>query len=146
MEIRKLASKDIDPVVELWYKTSVIAHSFISDDYWRKNKEAMASEYLPNSETYLALESGKIVGFVSMAENFLAAIFVDNETQGKGVGSSLLNFVKNKRTAIQLNVYEKNKKSVDFYKNQGFAIKSVSKEEVTNENEFLMEWTRDSEC
>lgn len=70
MEIRKLALKDIEIVVELWYKTSIIAHNFISNDYWRKNKEAMASEYLPNSETYLAIENGAIVGFVAMVEDF----------------------------------------------------------------------------
>ncbi len=142
MEIKKLASKDIETVVELWYKTSIIAHNFISNDYWEKNKEAMASEYLPNSDTYLALENGKIVGFVTMVEDFLAAIFVDNKTQGKGVGKSLLNYVKDKRTAIQLKVYEKNKKSLNFYKSQEFVIKSANKEEETGENELLMEWTR----
>ena len=47
MEIRKLASKNIETVVELWYNTSIIAHNFISEDYWKKNKEAMASKYLP---------------------------------------------------------------------------------------------------
>ncbi len=102
----------------------------------------MASEYLPNSDTYLALENGKIVGFVTMVEDFLAAIFVDNKTQGKGVGKSLLNYVKDKRTAIQLKVYEKNKKSLNFYKSQEFVIKSANKEEETGENELLMEWTR----
>lgn len=142
MEIRKLASKDIEIVVELWYKTSIIAHNFISNDYWKKNKEAMASEYLPNSETYLAIENGAIVGFVAMVEDFLAAIFVDNKMQGKGVGKSLLNFIKDKRAVIHLKVYEKNKKSVDFYKSQRFVIKSANKEDETDENEFLMEWTR----
>jgi len=142
MEIRKLASKDIGTVVELWYKTSIIAHNFVADDYWEKHKEMMASKYLPNSDTYLALEDEKIIGFVTMVEDFLAAIFVDNKTQGKGVGKSLLNYVKDKRTTIQLKVYEKNKKSLGFYKSQGFLVKSANKEKETGENEFLMEWTR----
>ncbi len=142
MKQRKLAAKDIETVVDLWYKTSINAHNFISDDYWRENKKAMASEYLPNSETYLALENGKTVGFVSMVEDTLAALFVDINFQGKGVGKSLLNFVKAKRTAVRLTVYEKNEKSVDFYKKQGFVIQSVNKEEETDENELLMEWKR----
>lgn len=62
--------------------------------------------------------------------------------QGKGVGKSLLNFVKDKRRVIHLKVYEKNKKSVDFYKSQGFVIKSANKEDETDENELLMGWTR----
>lgn len=142
MEIRKLVSEDIDIVVELWYRTSIIAHDFIPNDYWRNNKQAMAFEYLPNSETYLAIENGEIVGFVAMIENFLAAIFVDNKIQGQGIGKSLLNFVKHKRAKIQLNVYEKNIKSIDFYKGQGFILQSINQEEKTGEDEFLMEWTR----
>lgn len=142
MRIRKLTSKDIEAVVELWYKTSIIAHNFIPKSYWKKNKETMASEYLPNSDTYLALEKGKIVGFVSMIENFLAAIFVDNKIQGKGIGKSLLDFVKSQKINIQLKVYQKNTKAISFYKSQGFAIKSINIEIETSEKELLMEWTK----
>lgn len=142
MEIRKLTSEDIEIVVDLWYTTSVVAHDFISDRYWKQNREAMATEYLPNSETYLALEKGEIVGFVAMVGDLLAAIFVDNTFQGKGVGKSLLNYVKEKRMAIELKVYEKNWKSVNFYKSQGFVVKSGNMEDVTDENELLMQWKR----
>lgn len=107
MEIRKLESEDILPVVELWYETSIQAHDFISVDYWKENKEAMATQYLPNSETYLAMEGESIAGFIAMAENYLAAIFVKIDLQGLGIGKKLLNFVKNKREAIQLKVYKK---------------------------------------
>lgn len=101
----------------------------------------MALTYLPNSETYLAIENGKIAGFVAMTENFLAAIFVENQIQGKGIGKRLLNFVKNTRTLIQLKVYKKNTKTIEFYKSQGFKVISDNKEEKTGEYEFLMEWS-----
>jgi putative acetyltransferase len=51
MKIRKVETIDIDDVVELWDKTSVFAHNFISESFWMKNKEAMASVHLPGSET-----------------------------------------------------------------------------------------------
>ena len=140
MEIRKLETKDIDRVVELWYETSVIAHDFIHATYWKKNKAAMASIYLPNSESYLAIENEKITGFIAMAEDLLAAIFVNNNMQGKGIGKKLLNFIKEKRSTIQLKVYKKNTKTVEFYKRQDFNILSENKEEATGEFEFLMEW------
>lgn len=143
MNIRKLDAKDIKTVVELWYETSIIAHDFIPVDYWKKNKEAMASIYLPNSETYLAIEDEKIVGFIAMTDNFLAAIFVDNQIQGKGIGKELLNIVKDTRTMIQLKAYQKNTKTVEFYKSQGFEIMSKNKEEETGEYEFLMEWRKE---
>ena len=143
MEIKNLATKDIETVVELWYKTSIIAHDFIPESYWAKNKDAMTSIYLPNSETYVAIEDEKIVGFISMVENLLAAIFVDNKIQGKGVGKELLNFIKKRRNKIQLQAYKKNTKTVDFYKSQNFKILSENKEKETGEYEYLMEWIKE---
>lgn len=142
MEIRKLENNDIVEVVELWYETSIKAHDFISPDYWKENKEAMGTIYLPNSETYLAIKEGNIIGFIAMAENYLAAIFVKNNMQGNGVGKNLLNYIKERRETIQLKVYKKNYNSVNFYKRQGFKILSENMEEVTNEVELLMEWSK----
>lgn len=142
INIRKLETKDIETVVELWYETSTVAHDFIPAEYWKKNKDAMASIYLPNSETYLAFIEEKIIGFVAMVDNLLAAIFVDNQIQGKGIGKKLLNFAKVTRTMIQLKVYKKNTNTVYFYKSNGFEIMSENKEEETGENEYLMVWRK----
>jgi putative acetyltransferase len=145
MEIRKMESHDIKKVVELWYETSLQAHDFISPDYWKENKEAMAGKYLPESETYLAMEEGNIVGFVSMIDNYLAAIFIKTDKQGSGTGKKLLNYIKERRATIQLKVYKKNSGSVQFYEKQGFKIRSENKEEITNEIEFVMEWNKYNE-
>ncbi|TRX72688.1 GNAT family N-acetyltransferase [Carboxylicivirga sp. M1479] len=142
MEIRELSNEDINAVVELWYNVSVQAHSFIPNDYWEKNKEAMATQYLPGSECYLALNEEEIVGFVAMVEDYLAAIFVQTNMQGSGIGKKLLDFIKSKREAIQLKVYKNNFKSIQFYKQQGFSVLSESIEESTNEIEYYMEWKK----
>lgn len=142
MEIRELKKEDISVVVELWYNVSIQAHSFISNEYWEKNKEAMATQYLPGSECYLAIKEGTIVGFVAMVEDYLAAIFVHTDMQGYGIGKKLLDFIKSKRETAQLKVYKNNPKSIHFYKNQGFSIISESIEELTNEAEIFMEWKK----
>ena len=140
MKIRRLEQKDIDKVVELWYDTSVIAHDFIPAEYWENNREVMSKEYLPNSETYLVEQDNEILGFVAMVDNFLAAIFVKTTTQGKGIGRLLLDYVKNLNDTIQLKVYSKNVKTVQFYKKNGFKILAENVEEETGELEYLMEW------
>ena len=142
MEIRKLKSNDIAVVAELWYDTSVQAHNFISSDYWEENKKAMTNVYLPNSETYLAISNDNIDGFISMVDNFLAALFVKTNIQGKGVGKKLLNYIKERREKIQLKVYKKNSNSVNFYKKQNFVILSENKDDNTNEIEIFMEWKK----
>lgn len=139
MEIRKLEDKDIPEVVELWYDASIVAHDFISADYWQDNKEAMTNVYLPNSETYLAVISDEIVGFVATVENFLAALFVKNKMQRSGIGKQLLDYVKKHRETIQLKVYKKNSSSVEFYLSQGFNILNKKVDKETGELEILME-------
>lgn len=142
MQIKKLENKDIDKVVDLWYETSVTAHDFISPEYWKDNKTAMAEKYLPGSETYLALVKNEIAGFVTMVDNYLAAIFISPEMQGKGLGKQLLDFVKIEREIIQLKVYKKNSKTLQFYKNQNFELVSENEEEATGEMECLMQWEK----
>jgi putative acetyltransferase len=76
MLIRRMRTEDIRKIVSLWYDVSLDAHDFISLEYWKKNKKMMERKYLPNSETYVAIEDDDIVGFISMKENILAALFV----------------------------------------------------------------------
>ena len=77
-----------------------------------------------------------------LIDEYLAAIFVKPEMQGSGIGSSLLDYVKNLRYRLQLKVYEKNNKSVDFYKNKEFTITSKSIDKETGEPELVMEWNK----
>lgn len=100
----------------------------------------MIEKYLPNSEVYIAEEINNILGFVALNENYIAAIFVDIEQQGKGIGTLLLNYAKNLRTELKLNVYQKNKKSVRFYKYNEFMISSESIDQSTLEKEYIMQW------
>jgi len=140
IEIRKMNDEDIPRIVDIWYETSVTAHSFISEKYWESNRELMKTQYLPISETYVALINNDIAGFISIIDEYLAAIFVRPDTQGKGIGSSLLNHVKSIRNNLQLKVYMKNQKTIEFYKAHGFAVVSESTDNETDENEFIMEW------
>jgi len=105
MKIELFKNTDLDEIVELWYETSIKTHNFIPVGYWRTNKEVMKTEYLPNSETYLAIKTGKIIGFISMKRDYLAGLFVKNDVQGEGVGTQLLDYIKQRQDVIRLNVY-----------------------------------------
>ncbi|WP_237446597.1 GNAT family N-acetyltransferase [Shimazuella alba] len=78
---------------------------------------------IPMSETYVISNEKDVVDFVSMVDNYLAALFIDVKHQGGGYGKRLLNFIKSQREYIQLKVYKKNNKAVDFYLKNGFVIK-----------------------
>lgn len=77
-----------------------------------------------------------------MVNNLVAALFVQNNMQGQGIGKGLLNYIKDRRNTIQLKVYKKNSNSAHFYKRQRFSILSEETDYNTNEIEYLMEWNK----
>lgn len=142
MHIRESHQADLDYLVDIWYEASIDAHDFIAPDYWREQQVVMKEKYLPLSETYVISEGNGIVGFVSLVDNYLAALFIDVNVQGEGYGKALLNFVKDQRDFIQLTVYKKNQNAVDFYLKNHFSIKEQSIDQQTSEEEYVMHWIK----
>lgn len=127
-------AEDINNVVDIWYKSSIIAHDFIPKDYWKANRELMKTKYIPFSETYVAFIKNDLVGFISLLDNYLAALFVKADFQGRGIGKLLLNYVKRLRNKLQLKVYIKNNRSVEFYITNDFIITAESTDKETDES------------
>src|SRR5699024_12683091 len=76
-----------------------------------------------------------ILGFISMVEGYLAALFIDVAYQNNGAGKELLNFEKRRRNKIRLKVYKENLSAVRFYEKNGFIIKEELTDEQTNKQE-----------
>ena len=50
--IRKLLNGDIDRVADIWLKTNLKAHYFISNQYWKSNYE-LVKEMMSQAEVYV---------------------------------------------------------------------------------------------
>lgn len=137
--IRISEEKDVDRIVQIWLNASILAHDFIPSSYWKERIEDMKSVYLPASETFVYEECACIEGFISMMDNHIAAIFVNPEKQGLGIGKALINYVKRSYPVLTLSVYSKNAGSVQFYQKLGFIISGENVEENTGEMELYME-------
>ncbi|MEI5908602.1 GNAT family N-acetyltransferase [Bacillus spongiae] len=140
MKIRASKGIEIDKMIDIWYQGSLLAHDFIKKDYWKSQQNEMKEKYFPLSENYVICLEEEVVGFISMVDNYLAALFIDIKHQGKGYGKELLNFIKEKRESIQLKVYKKNDQAVHFYRRNGFIKKEEQLDKGTSEVEYLMEW------
>lgn len=55
--------------------------------------------------------------------------------QSYGIGKALLNYAKNKRNKLFLNVYQKNIRAIAFYQREGFEIQHSGFDEATEEKE-----------
>ena len=137
--IRKLQNVDINKVVDIWLKTNLEAHDFIPGQYWTSNYEAV-KKMLPQAEVYVYEDNKIIQGFVGVRDEYIEGIFVSGKMQSHGIGKALLDYIKDKKARLQLNVYQKNVRAISFYQREGFTIQSEGLDEFTGEKEYVMEW------
>lgn len=138
--IREYTQTDIDQILAIWLSSSIEAHNFIEPGFWESKVSDMRDLYIPASETFVYESDGKIAGFYSLYGSNLAAIFVAPSSQGKGVGSVLLDDAKKRREKLELTVYKENVSSVKFYEKHGFISLGEQVDEHTNHLELVMEY------
>lgn len=137
--IRELEANDINKVMEIWKHATIEAHSFINKEYWLDKYNEVKDVYIPMSKTFVYEESNDIKGFISILnDDFIGALFVDIFSQGKGIGSQLVRFAKERYHTLSLAVYKNNKKAIEFYKGTGFVLDEEKIDEGTNEKELIM--------
>ncbi len=78
----------------------------------------------PYTKWYIILQSNKKVGSIYLSKNDEIGIFISKKFQGKNIGFYALTELlkKNPRKRFLANVNPKNKKSMTFFKNNGFKL------------------------
>ena len=121
--IRKWDTKDTAPLLALWLDSTIHAHPFISESYWRDSVAVVRDVYLPAASTWVWERDGELKGFVSVLDSrFVGALFVAPDAIRQGIGRALLDEVKQHYAWLSLEVYQKNESAVSFYHAQGFRI------------------------
>ena len=120
--------------------TNIKAHNFIPAEYWKSNFRSV-KEALLLAEVYVYEYDTEIQGFIGLNDEYVEGIFVSGEMQSQGIGKILLNYAKDKRNKLHLNVYQKNARAISFYKREGFEIQHSGLDKATGEKEYVMTWT-----
>ena len=139
--IRKFEKNDINTIMEIWENENMRTHNFIEKEYW-KNNYKYVKDILPNADIYVYLLGEQIVGFVGLNNNYIEGIFVDINNQHNGIGTSLLDKIKEDKENLTLNVYKKNANAIKFYEKNNFIITSENIDKNTNEIEYTMTWKK----
>lgn len=137
--VRELKKPDIDRVADIWLDTNLKAHYFIPSQYWKSNFE-LVKEMLLQAEVYIYVNNQKIQGFIGLRDEYIEGIFVSDERQSHGIGKILMDYVKDKRKKLLLNVYQKNIRAISFYQREGFEIRCSGFDEATGEKDYVMAW------
>lgn len=137
--IRKLQKADINRVADIWLDTNLKSHSFIPAKYWKDNFK-LVKGMLSQAEVYIYENDQKIQGFIGLNDEYIEGIFVSDEMQSQGIGKTLINYVKDKRKKLFLNVYQKNTQAISFYQREDFKIRCSGIDDATGEKDYLMTW------
>ncbi|HCD14164.1 MULTISPECIES: GNAT family N-acetyltransferase [Alteromonadales] len=139
--IRAFTMEDMPTVLKIWLTASIDAHHFIAAKFWQEQLNDMRLFYIPAAENYLYQHGTQVLGFYSLYENKLAALFVKPEMQGLGIGGNLLEHARQQREQLTLNVYCDNQASVNFYRHKGAVIIGEQICPHTGHKEYKMQLT-----
>jgi len=138
--IRKYNSTDTNRLIEIWYTASTLAHPFLADDFVAKTKKDMRELYLPNSETWVYEKEGEVIGFISMLGNEIGGLFVFPHHHSQGIGTQLVNYVKELHETLEVEVFENNAIGRPFYDKYGFTLMASHVHQPTQQQVLRMKF------
>lgn len=140
--LQNITQDELNSIMRLWQDGNSDGHSFILKNYW-EDKADIVAKLLPKSTIYAYYDNNKnIVGFLGEMDSYIAGLFVKKEFQTLGIGTQLINYVKESKKFLTLHVYKKNSKALKLYLKNSFVIDSETVDEETDEIEFSMSWKR----
>lgn len=120
--IRLYSDDDLDQLLDVWYRASLLAHSFLSKEFLESERGQIAEQWLPVAETVVYETDGRVVGFLALIGNEVGGIFVHPDYQGRGIGRALMDHGRDARPVLELDVFEANTVGRRFYDAYGFVL------------------------
>jgi ribosomal protein S18 acetylase RimI-like enzyme len=160
MKIRELEHNDIPALADLAAKTftETFGHSFTAEELEAQLKETRSEECfrsaIDTDTILLALKDERLAGYVQLSDvkvnvqgatpgpndQAINAIYIHSDFQGQGIGKSLMDTAFEhprfkKAENIFIDVWDENKRAVQFYLKYGFEI--VGQCDVTVDNKIV---------
>ena len=120
--IRTYRPADLEELLGVWARASAVAHPFLDQDFRERERRKIPDVYLPQAETWVWEADGRVVGFISLLENEIGALFVAPDLHRSGIGRALVERARALRGALEVEVFEKNALGRAFYDALGFEL------------------------
>ena len=140
--IRPYSSGDLDAVLDVWYQASVVAHSFLPEEFFENERRQIADQWLPVAETVVYETGDRVVGFLALIGNEVGGIFVDPGYQGRGIGRALMDHALRLHSVLELDVFEANTVGRRFYDAYGFVAVGRQMNDVAGQPELRLRLKR----
>jgi ribosomal protein S18 acetylase RimI-like enzyme len=99
---------------------------------------------LEKGPVWVAVEAGRIVGFIATRRGWIDHFYVAHERQGRGIGQALIARAMKGRSHVRLWTFQVNARSRAFYRAQGFveARFTDGADNEEREPDVMLEWRR----
>jgi GNAT superfamily N-acetyltransferase len=121
--IRPLEPYDTDEAAAVWWRSRHADGSLLPAAIHTADQVAtwFAEVLLPDAQTWVALDDGRIVAVLTLDGDDLDQLYVDPEVAGRGVGSTLVDLAKDLRPGgLALWTFQTNVRAQSFYRSHGF--------------------------
>lgn len=112
-KITSLNINDVDAALHIWLNGNLQAHSFVPASYWQDNYDDVKTAF-SQTPPLAYYRDETILGFIGVIDNYIAGFFVDRQHQHEGIGTKLLNAIKQSHSRLTLDVYEQNTTAITF--------------------------------
>lgn len=118
--IRSYLPADEDELISVWLAATIPGQAFLPEAHWRDMEPAVRHDLLPAAETWVVIEDGKMVAFMSVIGDLIGGLFTHPDHQGQGHGRSLVEVARKRFDPVFVEVFEANERALGFYRWAGF--------------------------
>lgn len=129
--IRQYDPRDREALLAVWAESAAVGHPFWTPAMFEQERRDIAEKYLPVAETYVFERAGEVVGFISLLGDEVGGIFVTPRCHRQGIGRALMDWARQSRDVLELDVFEANEVGRAFYAAYGFGIVGERLDEAT---------------
>jgi GNAT superfamily N-acetyltransferase len=122
--IRPLEPYDTDEAAAVWWRSRHALRSQLPPAIHTETsvRKWFADVLLPDGQTWVALDDGRILAVLTLDGDDLDQLYVDPDAAGQGVGSALVDLAKDLRPGgLALWTFQSNTRAQAFYRHHGFA-------------------------
>lgn len=141
--IRESRTEDINSIMKIWLTANRQAHSFVPETFWLEHYAEVEEAISEGVMVYE--EKGEVLGFLGLRENYISGLFVKEGRRSEGIGEKLLDYVKEQKERLELDVFQDNQQALKFYLREDFQIISKISDKATGCFEYHMAWKDKSE-